>query len=93
MSGLLQPERIFVAMKPRARTLLGDPVTSCHMPQKADLKESELYLKLHDMNCDRRGEPGHKCAGRVMIDSNGVTLSCPLCGDLRKTFDPEAKRA
>lgn len=61
----------------------GRPVLVCHMPRVMSSAESELFQKLHASFCARKEEPDHTCAGRVVMDRNGVTLSCPLCGDHR----------
>jgi hypothetical protein len=48
-------------------------------------KEAELYQLLRNRHCDQRLE-SHECAGRLIIDRNGITLACPLCGDARKAY-------
>jgi len=55
----------------------------CHIPQALGSKEAELFRRLREAHCDA-GEASHDCQGRVIVDRNGVTLSCPRCGDARK---------
>ena len=48
--------------------------------------QANVYRRIHGVHCDRRGEPGHECKGKVTIDRKGITLQCPLCGDARTLF-------
>ncbi len=63
--------------------VLRPAVVACHMPKVMSAAESELFQKLHASFCARKEESNHACVGRVIMDRNGVTLSCPLCGDHR----------
>ena len=75
-----------MSSKPVARTKDGREVISCLMPRPVPDAEAQMYQRFHAMHCERRGEEHHRCAGRVTVDANGVTMSCPLCGDSRKTY-------
>lgn len=57
----------------------------CALPTHASEKEAELYQKIRQRHC-ADGRPGHECQGRIILDRNGVTLSCPRCGDARSVF-------
>lgn len=57
----------------------------CVMPTHIPAEQAEAYQAVHEFHCaDNR--PGHRCAGKVMIDRLGITLSCPRCGDHRSLF-------
>jgi hypothetical protein len=76
-------------MTPDARVDgIGAKINSCESPSKMEKMERDLYEKIHAMNCSHseRKNPDHSCSGRVTIDKNGVTRSCPLCGDSRNVF-------
>lgn len=60
-------------------------IALCHMPKRLDALHTELYQKVRHLHCDKDRE-SHECQGRVTIDRNGITLSCPLCGDARSTY-------
>lgn len=60
-------------------------VNACHVPTPAEKREKEIYLKILDVHCEQRGD-GHECRGTISINRNTITLSCPLCGDSRKTL-------
>jgi hypothetical protein len=75
-----------MSRKLRATTKTGEPITSCEMPFTATPHEAQMYRKFHSVHCDRKDEPNHKCSGTVKVDANGVTMSCPRCGDSRKTY-------
>jgi hypothetical protein len=72
-----------------------DPVTivpflsgapqSCLMPTPMKPLEAQLYEKIRTLHCDRK-RASHDCRGRVQLDRNGMTLSCPLCGDHRSVY-------
>ncbi len=61
-------------------------INACELPAPANVAETELYKTFHGAHCARQNERNHKCAGTVSIDARGVTMSCPLCGDSRKTY-------
>jgi hypothetical protein len=58
----------------------------CFVPKPAPEREAEIYRRVLQVHCDRRGEPGHQCRGAVTIRQNSITLQCPLCGDARKVL-------
>lgn len=58
---------------------------ACLMPSAMDPVEAQLYEKVRTFHCDRKAE-SHACRGRVTLDRNGMTLSCPLCGDHRTVY-------
>lgn len=60
----------------------------CLVPRPMPVREAERYRKLRALHCDRKRE-SHDCSGRMIIDRNGVTLTCPLCGDARKAYPKE----
>ena len=62
-------------------------INACLMPTPIVGKEAEIYKRLRTI-CDKNRK-SHDCSGRLIIDRNGITLACPLCGDARKTY-PEA---
>jgi hypothetical protein len=74
-------------VKPVPTTPTGAPIEICRLPQQMPSHEAELYRQVHAMHCARR-ETGHQCSGRVSIDKNGITLTCPLCGDARSVYPP-----
>lgn len=74
--------------KPWSEIKPGD-VNICFVPNKLDETHTNLYRKIRALHCDRNKE-SHECAGRITIDRNGVTLSCPLCGDARSVYPKEA---
>lgn len=55
----------------------------CDLPRALPAKEAAIYQKLRSLHCDDK-RPGHECQGRLTIDRNGITLSCPRCGDARR---------
>lgn len=57
----------------------------CALPTHCPPAEVGLYQKIRQLHCEDR-RPGHQCQGRVTIDRNGITLSCPRCGDARSLF-------
>lgn len=59
----------------------------CAMPTQASAEDAEIYQALRHTHCVA-GEPGHQCQGRLIIDKNGITASCPRCGDARQLFPP-----
>lgn len=59
-------------------------VKMCSMPTRLDDKHSEFYRKFHTVHCDQK--KSHDCSGRITVDRNGITLSCPLCGDARSVY-------
>lgn len=61
-------------------------INACHLPTPAPDREVELYRKILDAHCDQRDGAGHECRGKISITRNTLTLSCPLCGDSRKTL-------
>lgn len=74
-------------VKPWSDIKLGD-VKMCLVPEKLDAPHTHLYQKIRSLHCDRNKE-SHACSGRIIIDRNGVTLSCPLCGDARSVYPKE----
>jgi predicted RNA-binding Zn-ribbon protein involved in translation (DUF1610 family) len=69
----------------------GFPITSSEMPRHLTAQESDLYRKLHHLNCSHSEKKSdfHDCRGRITITQNGITLNCPLCGDSRSTHSQE----
>ena len=68
------------------------PVTDvnlCHVPRPMPAEDAAAYAALREVHCEQKRE-SHECAGRVTIDRNGVTLSCPLCGDARSLYPARA---
>lgn len=63
-------------------------VTCCRIPQPMPADEAAGYQGLREAHCEN-GRAGHDCSGRLIIDRNGVTLACPLCGDARTTYPKE----
>jgi hypothetical protein len=61
------------------------PPRCCRMPAQMPALDAELYEKIRTLHCDRKLE-SHECSGRVVLDRNGMTLSCPLCGDHRSVY-------
>jgi hypothetical protein len=57
----------------------------CLMPEAMPEKVAAIYQKIRGMHCDRKSA-SHECSGRVILDRNGVTLQCPLCGDHRSIY-------
>lgn len=57
----------------------------CTMPAVMDPLEAQLYERMRTLHCDRKAE-SHDCHGRVVLDRNGMTLQCPLCGDNRTIY-------
>lgn len=57
----------------------------CALPTHCSPKEAELYQKIRDRHC-ADGRPGHQCLGRLILDKNGMTASCPRCGDVRMVY-------
>ena len=55
----------------------------CLMPKKLGADHTRLYRRIRALHCDRKKE-SHECSGRMVIDRNGVTLTCPLCGMLAR---------
>jgi hypothetical protein len=65
---------------------------SCPLPTHLPADEAAIYQKLRALHCaDRR--PGHQCHGKVSLERNGMTLSCPRCGDHRSLYPPVATDA
>lgn len=66
---------------------------ACFMPKPCEPQEAEIYTRLLAIHCDRKNEPGHEssggCRGALTIRRGSITLSCPLCGDARKTIQGE----
>jgi hypothetical protein len=60
-------------------------INACLMPTEALPREKEIYAKILETHCDQKGD-GHECRGKVSITRTTLTLSCPLCGDSRKTL-------
>ena len=54
-------------------------------------RRTQLYSTLHHIACDRKDAPDHECVGRLVIDRAGVTMSCALCGDSRRTYKPNVE--
>lgn len=44
------------------------------------------YRMLMAAHCDQGHTDPKLCVGKVTIDRNGVTTSCPICGDARATW-------
>lgn len=65
-------------------------VTNCNMPHDVPADEASLYARLRSLHCAQQQE-SHDCSGRLTIDRNGITLSCPLCGDARGKFSPASR--
>jgi hypothetical protein len=64
-----------------------DAPKGCKLPSRLPPKEAGMYQLIRKMHCaDKR--PAHECLGRLIIDRNGITASCPRCGDAR-SVNPE----
>lgn len=61
------------------------PKAFCALPTHCSAAETAFYQKLRQIHCEDK-RPGHDCQGRLVIDRNGITLSCPRCGDARSVF-------
>jgi hypothetical protein len=57
-------------------------IKCCRIPNKLDPDETRIYDRIREGHCAQK-EAAHECSGRITIDRNGITLSCPLCGDSR----------
>ena len=57
----------------------------CCLPTHMPAGDAAVYQQLRQSHCEDR-RPGHDCQGRLVIDRNGLTLSCPRCGDARQVF-------
>lgn len=57
----------------------------CSLPNVVPPDEASIYQRLRQMHCDDK-RPGHECQGRLVIDRNGITLTCPRCGDARSVY-------
>jgi hypothetical protein len=57
----------------------------CRMPEPMPALVAQLYEKIRTLHCDRKAA-SHACSGRVILDRNGMTLQCPLCGDHRSVY-------
>lgn len=55
------------------------------MPHRMEPLMADVLTKLRGMHCSRK-RPSHDCSGRIVVDRNGMTLTCPLCGDERSVF-------
>ena len=62
----------------------------CALPTTCSAEETELYRLLRETHC-AAGRDAHHCVGQVTIDREGITLSCPRCGDARSVY-PAANR-
>lgn len=62
---------------------------TCLVPGTMPPEDAEIYLTLRGIHCDRKKQ-SHECSGRMIIDRNGLTLACPLCGDSRALYPPQA---
>lgn len=54
----------------------------CGVPGRLTEKETNIYQILRRAHCSD-GRTAHDCLGRITIDKNGITASCPRCGDSR----------
>ena len=57
----------------------------CLTPKTMQAKEAAFYQKIRALHCDRKAA-SHDCSGRVTLDRNGISLQCPLCGDVRSVY-------
>jgi hypothetical protein len=62
-----------------------DNPKGCRMPEPMNPKLADVLQKLRLMHC-AEDKPSHECSGRLLIDRNGMTLQCPLCGDERSVY-------
>lgn len=62
---------------------------SCNVPGRLTAEETNIYEMLRRAHCARKLD-AHDCQGRLTIDKNGITASCPRCGDSR-SVNAEAK--
>lgn len=68
----------------------------CLLPTTCSPEETRVYRDLHHLLRERHcaaGEASHECQGRIILDRNGITLSCPRCGDARSVFEREGDAA
>jgi len=63
------------------------PPDRCHLPRPMESDDAQVYRMLREAHCERK-QASHECSGRITIDRNGVTASCPLCGDARLVYPP-----
>lgn len=57
----------------------------CRMPSVMEARVEKVLVRLREIHC--AGKMGsHECSGRLIVDRNGMTLSCPLCGDAREVY-------
>lgn len=64
-------------------------VTACYVPTAMSDESAKLHRAFHKMHC-ARNVTAHRCAGSVTVNTEGVILSCPLCGDHRSLY-PEGE--
>jgi hypothetical protein len=62
-----------------------DNPKGCRVPEPMDPKMADVLQKLRKLHC-AVDKDSHECAGRLLIDRNGMTLQCPLCGDERSIY-------
>jgi hypothetical protein len=71
------------------------PANACRVPTPAPRREAEIYRKFREIivrsHC-ADGRPAHRCAGQITITRDAITMSCPRCGDLRKTIETSKPR-
>jgi len=60
----------------------------CRMPEPMDAGVAKVCEGLRKIHC-AEGKSSHDCSGRLIIDRNGLTLACPLCGDERQVYRRE----
>lgn len=65
------------------------PKDYCVLPPVLDPTEARIYRTLRTAHCEDKHASGD-CQGRLVIDRNGITLTCPRCGDARMIYPKEA---
>lgn len=58
----------------------------CQVPEPMPEREVPVFDKLIEVHCDAGHTSHERCVGSITIDRAGVTLQCPRCGDVRKTW-------
>lgn len=62
-----------------------DNPKGCRVPEPMIAGMAIVCHRLRQVHCAKK-KTSHECSGRLIIDRNGMTLSCPLCGDERSVY-------
>lgn len=62
-----------------------DSPKGCRMPEPMKPLIEKVCHTMRKAHC-AASKPSHECSGRLIVDRNGMTLACPLCGDERQVY-------